>query len=53
LCDAILAGDVKSFFSGPNYVDGIDFVMEDVDAEMLFRDDVSYEARAARENIVD
>ena len=33
--------------------DGKDFVMEDADAEMPFRDDISNEARAARENIVD
>jgi len=51
--DAKFAGDDKAFFSGANYVDGKDYVMEDADAEMPFRDDVSDDARKNRENVVD
>jgi hypothetical protein len=43
----------KDFFAAGNYVDGKNYVVEDADAEMPFRADVSDEARTARENIVD
>jgi hypothetical protein len=43
----------KDFFAAGNYVDGKNYVMEDADAEMPFREDISMEARTARENIVD
>ena len=43
----------KDFFEAGNYVDGKNYVMEDADAEMPFREDISEEARKNRENIVD
>jgi len=51
--DMKFAGDDKEFFNGPNYVDGKEYVLEDPDAEMPFREDISDEARKNRENIVD
>jgi len=45
--------DHKDFFEAGNYVDGKNYVMEDADAEMPFREDISMDARKARENVVD
>ena len=43
----------KDFFAGANYVDGKNYVMEDADAEMPFREDISADIRKNRGNIVD
>ena len=51
--DAKFAGADKAFFSGANYIDGLDYVVENADAEMPFRDDISDEDRINRANVVD
>ena len=43
----------KDFFNGPNYVDGKEYVMEDADAEMPSRDEISIDDRKAHVNVVD
>ncbi|MBE0499203.1 MAG: hypothetical protein IBX43_08195 [Campylobacterales bacterium] len=43
----------KDFFGAGNYVDGKNYVMEDADAEMPFRSDISEDARKNRVNVVD
>ena len=43
----------KDFFAGENYIDGLNYVMEDADAEMPSRDDISDDIRKNRGNVVD
>ena len=45
--------DHKDHFNGENYIDGLNYVMEDADAEMPMRDDISLEDRAAHRNVVE
>lgn len=51
--DVKFTSDYKDHFNGPNYTGGGDYVMENPDAEMPFRDDISDEDRKNRVNVVD
>ena len=50
--DMPFTADHKEYFAGGNYIDGLDYVMNDTDAVMPMRDDISLEDRAARKNVV-
>lgn len=51
--DFKFAGDDKEHFKGGNYIDGVEYVVENFDLEMPFRKDISDEDRKARTNIID
>jgi len=51
--DMPFTAEHKDFFAAGNYVDGLNYTIEDNDVEMPFRSDISNEDRAARANIVD
>jgi len=45
--------DHKEYFAGENYIDDLNYVMEDADAVMPTRDDISLEDRAAKKPVVE
>jgi Fe-S-cluster-containing dehydrogenase component len=51
--DMPFTAENKEHFAGGNYIDGNNYVMEDADAEMPFKDSVSMEDRAARKPVVE
>ena len=51
--DMPFTDDHKDHFNGGNYIDGLDYVMNDADAVMPMRDDISLEDRAARKDVVE
>lgn len=51
--DMPFTADHKAHFSGGNYIDGNNYVMEDADAEMPFASAISMDARAARKPVVE
>ena len=51
--DMPFTAENKEFFAGANYIDGKNYVVEDEDAEMPFRAEVSEDARKNRESVID
>jgi hypothetical protein len=45
--------DHKEYFAGANYIDDLNYVMDDADAIMPVRDDISLEDRAAKKPVVE
>jgi hypothetical protein len=45
--------DHKDFFAAGNYIDGKNYGIDDADAVMPFRDDISLDDRAARRSVVE
>lgn len=51
--DMPFTADHKEFFAGENYIDGLEYGMENADAVMPVRDDISLEDRAARKPVIE
>lgn len=51
--DMPFTAENKDYFNGDNYLDGKGYGMDNPDAEMPFRDDISMEDRKNRENVVE
>ena len=51
--DKSFTSENKDFFAGDNYLDGKGYGIDDPDAEMPFRDDISAEDRASRRSVVE
>jgi len=51
--DMPFTSDNKAYFSGDNYLDGKGYGIDDADAQMPFRDDISTEDRKERKPVVE
>ena len=51
--DMPFTADHKEHFAGGNYIDGENYSMDNAEAIMPTRDDISLEDRAARKNVVE
>ena len=51
--DMPFTAENKDFFAGDNYIDNQAYVMDDADAVMPMRDDISMDDRAARKPVVE
>ncbi|SFV70596.1 Ferredoxin [hydrothermal vent metagenome] len=51
--DMPFTADYKDHFAGENYLDGKGYGIEDADAEMPFRDDISTEDRTNRTPVIE
>jgi len=51
--DQPFTAENKEFFAGPNYIDGLNYVMDDADADMPFVDSVSADDRANRAPVIE
>jgi len=51
--DMPFTSDNKAYFSGDNYLDGKGYGIDDADAQMPFRDDISTEDRKERTPVVE